>query len=597
MLRQLRMQNFRCFNDHSVLFEPCVVVVGKNNAGKSSLIEALRLLATVINRRGAQFTVAPGWLDLPRFRKGIAPSISQLGLNLNSVFHRYGEPPARITATFPQGVVVDVYVGRGETIFATVQRNSDWIDSAAKFLDLKLPWIGVQPQIGPLLTEEYRLTDERVVAHLNSRLASRHFRNQLLRTDTPFSDFKALAEETWGGLQIDPIQQSTTKEGTLLSLQVRDGDFVAEVGWMGSGLQMWLQTIWFLSRTATDCTVVLDEPDVYMHPDLQRKLFRLARARFQQCIVATHSVEIMAETDPGNILIIDKKVRRSRYANNEPGLQILIDHIGSVHNVHLARLWSARKFLLVEGNDIALLKHFHSALFPEAELPLDAIPTLPIGGWAGWPYAIGSSMTLRNAMGDRIETYCILDRDYRQGEEIRERYIEAQNRGVNLHIWRRKEIENYLLQPKAIRRVLSARVKNGEAPTAEELRQKILDICDSERHAIEDAFASAIMRKDRSLDVITANKSARNQVEEIWHSEDARLAMASGKRLLSELSKWTQENFGAAFGPPAIARQMTQSEIPGELTAVIRAIEEGSNFPPIDERQTWVTLGPAQKQQ
>ena len=595
MLRQLRMQNFRCFDDHTVLFEPCVVVVGKNNAGKSSLIEALRLVATVINRRGAQFALAPGWLDLPHFRKGIAPSISQLGLNLNSVFHRYGEPPARITATFRQGAVVDVYVGRGETIFATVQGDSDWIDSAAKFLNLKLPWIGVQPQIGPLLTEEYRLTDERVVAHLNSRLSSRHFRNQLLRMDTPFSDFKALAEETWGGLQIDPIQQSTTKEGTLLSLPVRDGDFVAEVGWMGSGLQMWLQTIWFLARTPADCTVVLDEPDVYMHPDLQRKLFRLARARFRQCIVATHSVEIMAETDPGNILIIDKKVRRSRYANNEPGVQILIDQIGGVHNVHLARLWSARKFLLVEGKDIALLKHFHSALFPDAELPLDAIPSLPIGGWAGWPYAVGSSMTLRNAVGDRIETYCILDCDYHSEEEIRERYIEAQNRGVNLHIWRRKEIENYLLQPKAIRRVVAARVKGGEVPSVEELRQKVLDICDSERRAVEDAFASAMIQNNRKLDVITANKSARTHVENIWHLEDARFAIVSGKTLLSELSKWTQENFGVAFGPPAIARQMTQSEIPAELTAVIQAIEEGSNFPPIEERQTWVGLDPVPK--
>jgi predicted ATP-dependent endonuclease of OLD family len=133
---------------------------------------------------------------------------------------------------------------------------------------------------------------------------------------------------------------------------------------------MWLQTIWFLLRTVPDCTVVLDEPDVYMHPDLQRKLFRLTRGRFRQCIIATHSVEIMAEADPGDILIIDKKERRSCYAKNEPAVQLLIAQIGGIHNVHLARLWSAKKFLLVEGKDISLLKHFHSALFPDVELPL-----------------------------------------------------------------------------------------------------------------------------------------------------------------------------------------------------------------------------------
>lgn len=586
MLRQLRMQNFRCFDDHTVSFEPNVVAVGKNNAGKSSLIEALRLVAAVINRRGAQFASTPRWLDLPRFRKGIAPGISQLGLNLNSVFHRYGNPPATITATFRQGAVVNVYVGREETIFATIQANSEWIDSAAKFLDLKLPWINVLPQIGPLLTEEFRLTDERVIAHLNSRLSSRHFRNQLLRMDTPFIEFKALAEETWHGLSINPIQESVTKEGTLLSLPVRDGDFVAEVGWMGHGLQMWLQTIWFLSRIAADSTVVLDEPDVYMHPDLQRKLFRFTRGRFRQCIVATHSVEIMAEADPGNILIIDKKDKRSRYANNEPGVQVLIDQIGGIHNVHLARLWSAKKFLLVEGKDIGLLKHFHSVLFPDAELPIDAIPSLPIGGWSGWPYAVGSSMTLSNAVGDRVVTYCILDSDYHSEEEIRNRYIEAQNRGVNLHIWGRKEIENFLLQPRAIRRVLAARIKTGEVPSVEELRRKILDICEAERRSIEDGCASALIQANRKLDVITANRSARDKVEKIWQSEDARLAVVSGKTLLSELSKWTQKEFDLAFGPPAIARQMTQSDIPAELAGVIRAIEEGSSFPPIDEHQT-----------
>jgi predicted ATPase len=44
-----------------------------------------------------------------------------------------------------------------------------------------------------------------------------------------------------------------------------------------------------------------------MHPDLQRKLIRLTRDRFAQCIIATHSVEIMGEPEPSNILIIDKK--------------------------------------------------------------------------------------------------------------------------------------------------------------------------------------------------------------------------------------------------------------------------------------------------
>lgn len=400
-----------------------------------------------------------------------------------------------------------------------------------------------------------------------------------------FGEFKRLAEETWHGLRVDPIQRETTKEGMLLSLPVRDGDFVSEVGWMGHGLQMWLQTIWFLSRTPRDHTVILDEPDVYMHPDLQRKLFRLARARFSQCAVATHSVEIMAESEPSSILIIDKKQRRSRYANNEPGVQLLIDQIGGIHNVHLARLWSARKFLLVEGKDLSLLKRWHAVLYPDAELPLDAMPSLPIGGWSGWPYAVGSSMALRNAVGDRIVTYCILDSDYRSPSEIEQRYRDAEARGVNLHVWSGKEIENFLVQPRPIRRVLAARIEGRKVPSESELRGRILELCDEERRSVEDGIASALVQADRKLDVTTANKMARLRVDEVWKSESRRPMLVSGKGLLAGLSTWTKEEFGIAFGPPAIARQMNVADIPEELASVIGAIEEGAAFPTFEDRE------------
>jgi hypothetical protein len=585
MLRQLRMQNFRCFEDHTILFESDTVVVGKNNAGKSSLIEALRLVAAVVNRRSASFVHVPAWLELPRFQFGIAPGITQLGLNLNTVFHRYGEPPAVLTASFKSSAVVTVYVGREEAIFATVQVGGDRVTTQAGFLALKIPWINVLPQIGPLLAEEFRITDERVLAHMTSRLSSRHFRNQLIRMGEEFAEFKGLAEETWHGLRIEPVRETTTKSGVLLSLDMRDADFVGEVGLMGHGLQMWLQTIWFLSRTPEDSTVVLDEPDVYMHPDLQRKLFRLASARYSQCIVATHSVEIMAEADPGNILIIDKTKKRSRYANDEPGVQLLIDQIGGIHNVHLARLWSARKFLLLEGKDMDLLRHFHSVLFPDAELPLDTIPTHSVGGWGGWTYAVGSSMAMKNAVGDQIATYCILDSDYHSETEIQERYEDAKRRGVNLHIWGRKEIENFVLQPRAIRRVLSARIKEREAPTEAEIWNKIIEICELERQTVEDGIASAMVQANRSIDLIAANRKARAQVKELWKVEENRPKIVSGKGVLARLSDWTSESFGTSFGAPAIARQMRKSDIPDEMAQVVGAIEDGSQFPTYEERK------------
>jgi predicted ATP-dependent endonuclease of OLD family len=44
MLEILNIKNYRCFEDHTVNFHESTVVVGKNNAGKSTIIEALYII-------------------------------------------------------------------------------------------------------------------------------------------------------------------------------------------------------------------------------------------------------------------------------------------------------------------------------------------------------------------------------------------------------------------------------------------------------------------------------------------------------------------------------------------------------------------------
>ena len=458
MLRSLRLQNYRCFDDHTVTFHAGTVVVGRNNAGKSTIVEALHLVAAAVNRKAASFTKPPAHSSLPAFQRCIIPKIAHLGINLQTVFHRYGDPPAILTATFTGNVTIAVYVDK-EGVHATVLGPKGWITGTTGFSALNIPHINILPQVAPLQSEEANLRDDYISENYYTRLSSRHFRNQILRSPEHFAHFKTLAEETWHGLRIEQVHNN----GNTLSMLVTDGDFAAEVAWMGHGLQMWLQTIWFVAKTTPTATVVLDEPDVYMHPDLQRRLYRLITARFAQAIIATHSVEIMAEADPSDILIINNKKKRSTYANTEPGVQVLIDQLGGIHNVHLARLWNAKKVILLEGKDLAILKTFHGKIFPKADTPLDAIPNLSIGGWGGWAHAIGSSMALKNAVGDRIEEtrICIFDSDYHTPAEQQERYDQANDRAICLHIWERKEIENYLLDHNVIARVIKQRTKNA----------------------------------------------------------------------------------------------------------------------------------------
>jgi hypothetical protein len=144
-----------------------------------------------------------------------------------------------------------------------VESHRDWVRGSGKFNALHIPWIYILPQVAPIPEKEPLLTDSYVLEHSYTRLSSRHFRNQVFRKPDSFEEFKALAEASWHGLRVEPVERQVTDKGPMLSMYVQDGDFVAEVASMGHGLQMWLQNIWFVSRTPTDGIVVLDEPDVY----------------------------------------------------------------------------------------------------------------------------------------------------------------------------------------------------------------------------------------------------------------------------------------------------------------------------------------------
>jgi hypothetical protein len=193
MLQTLRLQNYRCFRDHTVTFQASTVIVGKNNAGKSTIVEALHLVAAVVNRSAATFVIAPPSLDLPHFARCIAPKTSHLSINLQTAFHRYGEPPAIITAKFQGGATVTAYVHK-EGVHATMSGPKGWVASSAGFLALQIPHVHILPQVGPLQAEETTLSDHHVADNYYTRLSSRHFRNQTFRCPEDFTHFKTLAE-------------------------------------------------------------------------------------------------------------------------------------------------------------------------------------------------------------------------------------------------------------------------------------------------------------------------------------------------------------------------------------------------------------------
>ena len=584
MLTKLYLQNFRCFDKHTLELRPMSIIVGANNAGKSTTIEALRIFSLIVNRYGSlNFSSVPEWLsasDMSVVNRGVAPSLKGIDFNTLSIFHNLGTPPALIRATFEEGFTVEIYIGPNAAIHAVIKgQDNQPISDKSKAQKALLPKVSILPQVTPVTAEEYILDPDYARAVTSSSWASLHFRNQLNLYPEYFDDFKKLAESTWPNLRILGLEKENNNPGEQIALFVQDHEFVAEIAWMGHGLQMWLQTMWFLARSKDSPTVILDEPDVYMHADLQRKLIRLLKGRHHQVIVATHSVEIMAEVDAQDVLIINRMANKSVYAASIPSVQKVIDNIGGVHNLQLARLWGSHRCLFVEGKDITFLKALQNHIFPKSREAIDTIPNMQLGGWGGWNYALGSKLLLKNAVGESIMTYCIFDSDYHTSEEIQERYKQAKDRSVELHIWKKKEIENYFIVPDAIQRIIATNLRNcNSAPTADEISEQIDIIANDQKDSTFDAISAEFFTRNKGGGTTDANKKARKQIDNAWATQDGRWSIVSGKIIISSLSGWSQQCFGIALNPLRILKEMNRYMIEAEMINVITAIERSLPF-------------------
>lgn len=580
MLREIRLENYRCYRKHRIELRDFNVIVGKNNAGKSTLAEALRIVSHIAARiPTAQFVPPPSWTKLPPDIRGISPSLQSLELDFRNITHRYSKEPAQISTLFSNGLqIVTNVTNSGESFSMFSHLGSGAISHGNHLRSIGTASIAVLPQVAPLLESEEQLQKDTIRKGLHTRLATRHFRNHLLQFPAEhFETLRDLVSQTWPDIVLKPVTVDPTNRE--ISLMVRERDFEAEVGWMGDGLQIWLQMLWFVARNASTDTVILDEPDVYLHADLQRKLIRLLRGRFSQLVLTTHSVEIMSECLPSEVLIIDRGRSKSRFAESIPAIQKVVNSIGGVHNLQLTRLVSSSKCVMVEGGDMTILNSIHRKLLPKARAALDTTPNWSIGGWSGLERAIGSALVLRNSGGEGIVPFCVLDRDYHTEREVLKAQERAEQANIRLHVWKSKEVENYLLCAPAIARLVNKKKKRSLPEATEvEINDLLQEIYQDLRDEVFDRFSAHLWQEREALSIDACNKIARGLLQAAYSSSDGARQIVPGKEVLSRLSERTRATWGVPLTSYALADELLASEISEEVQAVILAIEKGKPF-------------------
>jgi len=579
-INRIEFQNFKAFQTFYIELGKMNILVGPNNCGKSTILNALRVLESGLRRANSRRpTVVPGPLG---DTKGYLISTDGLPISLENVHTNYDTTiPSTVTFHMSNGNSLMLYFSSDREAVLTVLRAQKTIESPSKFRKEFPLKIGIVPVLGPVEHEEAYVSPETVNRGLVTHRASRHFRNYWHHFPDDFERFAEKIRETWPEMEIFPPENIDFE---YLVMFCKEDRIDRELYWAGFGFQAWCQILTHLVRSQDATLFLIDEPDIYLHPDLQHRLISLLREIESDVLLATHSTEIISDADPSEILLIDKTKPVAQRLRDTEQIQIVIDRLGST--ITLTQLARTQRILFVEGKDFRILRDFahQIGLIELANQP--NITAVSSEGFSHWERIRDFAWGLKKTPGSSLVVGVVLDRDYRCDEEIESIRQELTQRLKLTHIHSRKELENYLLDPVVLDRALKhkivdASIRRGVLPEeieAEPSAEILVTITESLRRGIEAQYIARrveyLKKIGSSLDPATITQETVEIFDEKWKDINTRIEIVPGKEVFAKYNKFIQERYGISLTTKLVIQQFEEDEIPRDLYILLKRLEK-----------------------
>jgi hypothetical protein len=172
--------------------------------------------------------------------------------------------------------------------------------------------------------------------------------------------------------------------------------------------------------------------------------------------------------------------------------------------------------------------------------------------------------------GDALRLFVLADRDYHPDPAALREALP--NHLLTWHVWERTEIENYLLCPPALARLVSAADEQSSFD-ALLLQQEFERLVEATRDRANDRLVKAFTEMERGMDPGMASRRAREYLETHWARE--RLALADAKEtVLPGLKRWLQARGLGQFSDRGLAETLTAEDLPPEVHDVARRLAE-----------------------
>lgn len=486
MIRRVTVKNFKRFQEQQFELADSIVLAGPNNAGKSTLLQAIATWKRSLDwwmakRKGGGKTTAAKRSGVSVTRGDFAP-VTLREMNLLWEDRRVNSGPGK-----PRQIEIVVEgEANGKTWSCGLElqyANPELIyirpRGGRKFKRediLNFPPPGAEaidivhiPALSGIERDEHRLDRGMQDLLVGQGRPGDILRNLLWEiADANQEGWQELTEHIQELFNLEILSPSYSPGQPYILCEYREPGRTRPLDLCNAGsgtLQVLLLFAFLYARSAT--VILLDEPDSHQHVILQKQVYdlirRVARERGGQVIVATHSEVILDATEPTQVLAFFGGQPRALASQTERDQ--VREALKRVTTTDLLLGRQVGSLLYVEGEtDGRILAEWARIINHPARRFLE----WPAVRWLG-----GRSLKeakdhffAMQAAFPNMRGLCLLDGDNRDEPDE-----ETTRAGLIVLRWHRYEIENYLLHPEAIKRFVG--LPSLEAEIDEKFGQQV----------------------------------------------------------------------------------------------------------------------------
>jgi hypothetical protein len=273
---------------------------------------------------------------------------------------------------------------------------------------------------------------------------------------------------------------------------------------------------------------------------------------------------------PDEIVYVDKSLKKSSRLISLADVQKHISLLGSTQNIQITKLLKSRKCLIVEGDDFKYIKKVAKKLGYSGFDSENSLSVVKLQGFSNSSRLKDSKWYFKNVIGEDIDLYVILDRDYFSDADLSALGDSFDKNGLKYHIWSKKELENLFLNTDILYTIIKKQLekKSQDFITKSQFEKKLYELTDKFK---QDVSHQLLSRSDYSFDFKNPKHLKRfsDDFEKKWNHLNGRLTIVSGKQLFSELNKYLNSAYSFSITIFQIIDICKSTDFDSELTSTI----------------------------